>query len=222
MRMANYLAPAPGVLSGYDVTACAVVDTRCDRWLYLTGDSAWAWQTVCVTGGVSSLDESEMEHIQTFADLDLIRPEEKDNAGERPPEAAEPAPVRNGAALITRRRMKRTARRAWRRAIPLHRAPLEETIAHLRFLRTANMPYLTPGEAFLTTKDATRAPWWTPPQHYSDRSISTAAVLTAHQMRGRLDLCFGVCHRTREPVFWCSASPGGQGAGEDYLLVGHA
>lgn len=220
MRMATYLAPAPGVLSGYDVNACAVVDTRCDRWLYLTGDSAWAWQTVCVTGGVSSLDEPEMEHIQTFADLDLIRPEEKDKAAEGFPETEEPATMRGGSALPTRRRMRRIARRAWRRALPLHRAPLEATIAHLRSLRTPGMGYLTPGETFLVVKDATQAPWWTPPRHYSDRSIATAAVLAAHQMRGRLDLCFGVCHRTREPVFWCSTSPQGQGVGEDYLLVG--
>jgi hypothetical protein len=219
MRMATYLAPSPGVLSGYDVNACAVVDTRCDRWLYLTGDSAWAWQTVCVTGGVTSLDESEMEHVQVFADLDLIRPEERDKAGQNPPESGcAPEPGRTTAS--TRRRMRRVARRSWWRALPLHRAPLAETIAVLNSLHSQKKPYLTPGEAFLITKDASRAPWWVPPQQYTDRSISTAAVLAAHQLQGRLDLCFGVCHRSQEPTFWCSSPQAGPEMGDDYLLVG--
>lgn len=221
MRMATYLAPSPGVLSGYDVHACAVVDTRCDRWLYLTGESAWAWQTIRVTGDVSSLDEAELEYVQEFADLGLIRPEEKDRAGERAPESSG-APHPGHAPTPTRRRMQRVTRRSWRRALPLHRSPLWKTLALIRSLHEKGAPYLAPREALLAMEAAGRAPWWMSPHHYTDRSISTAAVLAAHQLQGRLDLCFGMSHQDREPAFWCATPALDPGVGADYLLVGRA
>lgn len=223
MHTVTNLVPAPGVLFAFDERACAVVHTGSDSWHYLTENRAWAWQTVHVTSTVNSLDDEEVSYVEEFMDYGLIindmktimNPIFESGKAIYGTEDVEDVEIPSG------RSLRKAISRSWSEAVKMERSTLAYALQTLRYAHEEGFPF-TPIEVAkdLQSFVLRKIPWWVPSRCRTPRSIATATVVMAHDLGARVDLSFGMSHRTQGATFWCSTPEGSVGKGEDVLTIG--
>lgn len=218
----------PGVMSAFDERGCAVVDTVKDRWLYLTGDEAWVWQSVEVTGSTHHLDGGdEATYLHYFVDTGLLMMEDDTTAipfthldpGVHDDPWPDTRPPMEGVDLSYA-----AIQRAWRQAVILDRRPMYRVVQRVRGLRLPARRYLREsGLRRLHVQMTNSVPWWVMRTgRYTERSTALAVCLAAHRAGARVDLSFGMSHTGRAEAWWCSVPEGTVGRPKASLLISSA
>lgn len=224
MHTVTNLVPAPGVLFAFDEKACAVVHTINDSWHYLTGDRAWAWQAVQVTGTVNSLDAAEVNYVEEFMDDELII---NDMATLPKPilrYGTSSSPIEEDVEdvdLSSRRSLRKAISRSWSEAVKLDRSSFCGILRTIEYAHEESFPF-PPVETAVDLQKAVErhTPWWVLARHRTPRTLATATVVAAHNLDVRLDFSFGMSHQTQQAAFWCSTPEGHIGRGQDVLVIG--
>jgi hypothetical protein len=215
----------PGVLSAFDERGCVVVDTLRDRWLYLTGEEAWVWQTVEITGSTGHLeDQDDLEALHFFVDTGLLMMEEDTTSipfTALEPGAYEYETLECGTVIEVPRPSSLLIQRAWITAVPLHRRPMYKIVQRMNTLRDSGHHYLTVmALAQLQTRIINATPWWVlRTRNYNQRSVAIATCLAAHALKSRADLSFGMSHTERASAWWCTVPEGPVGRPDETLAV---
>lgn len=227
MQGVTRVRPVPGVLSAFDERGCAVVDTLRDRWLYLTGEEAWVWQSVEVTGTTTHLEGDDSTYLHYFVDTGLLMVEDDTTAipfTHLDPGIDEDA-CRDRRPPMEAVDLSYTAiQRAWRQAVLLDRRPMYKIVQRVRGLRLPARRYLRePGLRRLQVQMVNSVPWWVMRSgRYTERATALAVCLAAHRARARVDLSFGMSHTGRSEAWWCSVPEGTVGRPDASLLISSA
>ena len=223
MHAMTNLVPAPGVLFAFDEKACAVVHTINGSWHYLTGDRAWAWQAVHVTGTVNSLDEAEVNYVAEFMDYELII---NDMEALTNPifDSGSPSCTVDDVGdvdLSSRRSLRKAISRSWPEALRLGTSTLANTLRTIRYAHEEGFPFV-PLEAAKDIQEAVirHVPWWVPSRHRTSKAVTTVTTVAAHRLGVRMDFSFGMSHQTQEAASWCSTPEGHVGRSKEVLVIG--
>lgn len=225
MQGVTKIRPTPGVLSAFDERGCAVVDTLHDHWMYLTGDEAWVWQSVEVTGTAGHLSHpGDIAVLRYFIESGLMIVEddttsvpftyldpgeyEYEDADRRSPLCPEP-PGRH------------VLHRAWWQAARLERKAVHRIIQRTRSLHAGRHRYLDePALKRFHLLAVESAPWWIIRSgRCTPRAAALVTCLAAHHVKARVDLSFGMTHHGRGPAWWCSVPQGSAGRPDGSLLI---
>lgn len=225
MRSVTNLVPASGVLSSFDERATAVVDTLSDTWHYFTGDRAWAWQAVHVTGNLNALEDEEIAYVAEFMDHGLIIKDDEESRGSHfsawPPDFH--LDDVEDIEIPEEHTFRKEVSRAWSTTKEISKSPLSHTLGTLRYAHEEGFPFAS----VETTREVWRRvsqsmPWWFSSRHHTQKNITLATVLALHRLGARSDFAFGMSHRTRKATFWCATPEGDVGRKSECLPVGAA
>ena len=225
MQGVTKVRPAPGVLSSFDERGCAVVDTLHDTWLYLTGEEAWVWQSVEITGTTGHLEGGcDMETLHYFVEAGLMILEEEDASVPftyLDPDVYEYEHVDRRHPLRPDRVGSAALQRSWWQAARLDRRPLHRIVQRVRAVHAEGHPYLDGPSLHCFHQDVIETvPWWNVRAGlYSQRTVALATCMAARHAKARVDLAFGMSHAERSPAWWCSVPQGTAGRPEETLMV---
>lgn len=203
----------PGVVSSFDERGCAVVDTLHDRWMYLSGDQAWVWESVEVTGSTAHLLDEDMEHLRFFVEAGLMTLERESPSLPFPELKTPHWPPANppGAPQELPHVTLRQLRRAWGKALRI------ESLSLHRLGHRIEALHRQPGQRYLTARAAgqlhlmtLKAAPWRATYFYrcTERTIAMATVIAASLLGARVDLTFGMSHTAKSPSWWCTVPDG--------------
>lgn len=224
MQGVTKVRPMPGVISAFDERGCAVVDTLNDRWMYLTGDPAWVWESVEVTGTTAHLITEDMEHLRLFVEAGLMTVECEAVSAPFPTlEPVDQAPTSSpGAPQALPHITLRQLRRAWRKALHIETLSLHRLGHRVEAIhRKSGHPYLTTHAAGQLHLKIMKAAPWRATYFYrcTQRTIALATVIAADLVQTRIDLTFGMSHTAKAPSWWCSVPEGPVARPQETLAV---
>lgn len=203
----------PGVISAFDERGCAVVDTLNDRWMYLTGDPAWVWESVEVTGTTAHLVTEDMEHLRLFMEAGLMTVQCEAVSAPFPAQEvlSRSEPPSPGTSRELPHITLRQLRHAWRKTLHIETLSLHRLGHRVEALhRKSGHEYLAPHAAGQLHLKIMKAAPWRATYFYrcTQRTIALATVLAADLVGTRVDLTFGMSHTTKAPSWWCSVPDG--------------